>query len=117
MSFFGPLLPLFWISDDVSSRFHYFFVEVNAMYIPQDPPLVLHVPTSWWPAAQPVTSPYASAEVRVGNKLIQSAFAMQGKEAIRNGLVMNTKGLLPEYLFLCSDKATLKAGALHYTLK
>ena len=33
------------------------------MYIPRDPPLVLHVPTSWWPAAQLVTSPQASGEV------------------------------------------------------
>ena len=27
-----------------------FFVEVNVMYIPQDPPLVLHLLTSWQPA-------------------------------------------------------------------
>ena len=26
------------------------FVEVNVMYIPWDIPLVLHLPTSWWPA-------------------------------------------------------------------
>ena len=26
------------------------FAEANVMYIPQDPPLVLHVPTSWQPA-------------------------------------------------------------------
>ena len=25
-------------------------VEANVMYIPQDPPLVLHMLTSWWPA-------------------------------------------------------------------
>ena len=56
MSFFwGPLVPLFWISGDVSSGFQsqsgfcliLFFVEANVMYIPQDPPLVLHMPTSW----------------------------------------------------------------------
>ena len=39
------------------------------MYIPQDPPLVLHMPTSWWPAAQPVTSPHAAAEVGLGPDL------------------------------------------------
>ena len=60
--FGGPLVPLLWISGDVSSGFQsqsgfcliHFFVEVNVMYIPQDPPLVLHVPTSWQPAAQAV---------------------------------------------------------------
>ena len=25
------------------------FAEANVMYIPWDPPLVLHLPTSWWP--------------------------------------------------------------------
>ena len=44
-----------------------FFSEVNVMYIPQDPPLVLHMLTSWWPAVQPVTSPHASAEVSDSN--------------------------------------------------
>ena len=56
--FFGPLVPLFWISGDVSSGFQSqslfclicCFVEANVMYIPQDSPLVVHVPTSWWPA-------------------------------------------------------------------
>ena len=69
--FGGPLVPLFWISGDISSGFQsqsgfcliHFFVEVNVMYTLQDSPLVLHVPTSWWPAAQPVTSPHASAEM------------------------------------------------------
>ena len=32
------------------------------MYIPQDPPLVLHMPTSWWPAVQPVTSPHLNGQ-------------------------------------------------------
>ena len=73
--FWGPLEPLFWISGDISSGFQsqsglclicLFFCggECNAMYIPQDPPLVLHIPTSWQLAAwQPVTSPHACAEV------------------------------------------------------
>ena len=72
--FLGPLVPLFWISGDVSSGFQSqsgfclicFFAEANVMCIPWDPPLVLHVLTSWWPAAQPVTSPHASAEVGLG---------------------------------------------------
>ena len=53
--FLGPLVPLFWISGDVSSGFQSqsgfclicFFVEANVMYSPQDPSLVLHVLTSW----------------------------------------------------------------------
>ena len=36
------------------------------MYIPQDPPLVLHMQTSWKPASQPITSPHALAEVKLG---------------------------------------------------
>ena len=56
MSFWGgALVPLFWISGDVSSRIQSqsgfcltrIFTEVNVMYIPQDPPQVLHMPTSW----------------------------------------------------------------------
>ena len=34
------------------------FVEVNVMYILQDPPLVLHMLTSWWLASLPVLSPH-----------------------------------------------------------
>ena len=46
----GPLVALFWISGNVSSGFlrqsgfcliH--FAEANVMYIPWDPPLVLHI--------------------------------------------------------------------------
>ena len=56
MSLLWPLVLLFWISGDVSSGFQtqsgfcliYFFAEANVMYIPQDPPLVLHIQTSWW---------------------------------------------------------------------
>ena len=39
------------------------------MYINQDPPLVLHMLTSWQLAAQLVTSPHASAEVGLGSDL------------------------------------------------
>ena len=52
--FLGPLVPLFWISGDVSSGFQsqsgclIRIVEANVMYVPWDPPLVLHLPTSWW---------------------------------------------------------------------
>ena len=53
--FGGSLVPLFWISGDVSSGVqsqsgllpYSLFAEANVMYIPQDPPLVLHLPTSW----------------------------------------------------------------------
>ena len=34
----------------VGSALFTIFAEVNVMYIPQDPPLVLHLPTSWRPA-------------------------------------------------------------------
>ena len=58
MSFFGATGTLFWISGDVSSGFQSqsgfclicYFVEADVMYIPQDSPLVLHLPTSWQPA-------------------------------------------------------------------
>ena len=46
----GPLVPLFWISDDVSSGFQsqsgfslIRMAEASIMYIPWDPPLMLHV--------------------------------------------------------------------------
>ena len=52
---FGATGTLFWISGDVSSGFQSqsgfclirYFAEANVMYIPQDSPLVLHLPTSW----------------------------------------------------------------------
>ena len=61
--------PLFWISVDVSSELQtqsgfcliHFFAEGNVMYITQDPPLVLHVPTSWQLALLPVLSPHTVA--------------------------------------------------------
>ena len=68
----GPLVPLFWISCDISSVFQsqsafclicFFFAEVNVIYIPIDTPLVQHMLISWWLAAQPVTSLHTSAEV------------------------------------------------------
>ena len=56
MSFLGPLVPLFWTSGDVSSGvqsqsgfcFIHIFAEANVMYIPRDPPALLHMPTFWW---------------------------------------------------------------------
>ena len=33
----------------VGSALFTFFVKANVMYIPQDPPLVLYLPTSWQP--------------------------------------------------------------------
>ena len=50
MSYFLPLVPLFWISSDVSSGFQsqsgftlICIVEGNVLCIPWDPPLVLHI--------------------------------------------------------------------------
>ena len=40
-----------------------FFAEVDMVYIPPDPPLVLHMLAFWWLAVQLFTSPYASADV------------------------------------------------------
>ena len=34
---------MFWISDDVYSDFQGGAAETNTMYIPRDPPLVLHI--------------------------------------------------------------------------
>ena len=72
--FWGPLVALFWISGDVSSGFQsqsgFCFIQIaepNVMHIPQDPSLVLHMPTSWLLAGQAVTSPHASAEVGLGS--------------------------------------------------
>ena len=53
----------------VGSALFAFFAEVNVMYIPQDPPLVLHLPMSWQLAAQPVTSPNSWVEVGLGSDL------------------------------------------------
>ena len=36
------------------------FVEANIMYIPRDPPLVLHLPTLWWPTSFAVVDPETS---------------------------------------------------------
>ena len=47
----------------VGSALFAIFVEVDVMYIPQDSPLVLHMLTSCQPAAQPITSPHACAEM------------------------------------------------------
>ena len=56
MSFFGatdtPVLDFWWrLSSGFQSQSGFCLiriVEANVMYIPRDPPLVLHVPTSWW---------------------------------------------------------------------
>ena len=56
--FLGPLVPLFWISGDVSSGFQSqsgfclirYFCGGECNVHSQDSPLVLHLPTSWQPA-------------------------------------------------------------------
>ena len=71
-----PILDFWWrllcVSNQSGFCFIHYFVEVNVMYSAWDPPLVLHMPTSWQPVLQPVTSPHASAEVEwiwTGNHL------------------------------------------------
>ena len=71
-SIFGPLVPLFWISGNASSGFQsglclIHIAEANVMYIPKDPPLLLHVPSSWLPAPELVTFRHALAEVGLGS--------------------------------------------------
>ena len=45
------------------------------MYIPQDPPLVLHVLTSWQLASPPVMSSHTVAEMRLpGFELVFSEY-------------------------------------------
>ena len=77
--FLGPLVPLFWISGDISFGiqsqsgfcFIHFFAEANVMYILRDPPLVLHLLASWWS----VLSPHTAAEVRLlGSELMLSEY-------------------------------------------
>ena len=51
----------------VGSALFAIFVEANVMYIPQDPPLVLHMPMLLAAGAKPVTSPHACAEVGLGS--------------------------------------------------
>ena len=48
---FGFLL---WVSKPEWVLPYLLFAEANVMYIPWDPPLVLHMLTSWWPASPPV---------------------------------------------------------------
>ena len=52
MSYFWPLVPLFWISGNVSSGFQsgiclICIPDATEMYIPWDPPLVLHIANLW----------------------------------------------------------------------
>ena len=51
----------------VGSALFAIFVEANVMYIPQDSPLVLHLPTLLAAGTQPVTSPHGCAEVGLGS--------------------------------------------------
>ena len=43
-------LCLLWVSKPEWVLPYLLFAEANVMYIPRDSPLVLHMPTSWWPA-------------------------------------------------------------------
>ena len=51
------------------------------MYIPQDPPLVLHMLTSGQLTLQPVTSPHASAEVGLCSDLNGQSPATEDERA------------------------------------
>ena len=72
--FMGPLMPLFWISGDVSSGFqsqhwqlYLHLAEVYVLHVPWDSPLVQHLPTSQWPAWQlSQSSPHTCKQALVG---------------------------------------------------
>ena len=56
---------LLWVSKPEWVLSFSLFAKVNVMYIPQDPPLVLHMTTSWQLSSPPVLSPHTVAEVRL----------------------------------------------------
>ena len=71
--FKGPLIPLFWTSDNVSYGFqsqsgqpYLHLVETYMMYILWDLPLLQHQPTSCWPVWWPVTFLHMHASAEVG---------------------------------------------------
>ena len=73
--FMGPLLPLFWISGDVSSGLqsqsgwpYLYLAKAYTMYILRDSP-VLHLLISWWPAWWPVTVPHMCVSAEVGSQI------------------------------------------------
>ena len=76
----GSMVPLFWISCNVSSGFQsqsefcptHFFAEANIMQVPWDPPLAPHLPTFWWPASQLVA--YLHAHFHSGRMLSLNGF-------------------------------------------
>ena len=88
MSFFivggGALVLLFWISGDVSSGFQsqigfslIRIVEANVMYIPWDPPLVLHIANlltdsivGHWPGSYLTQGYYCVPVVRLESTII-----------------------------------------------
>ena len=72
----GPLIPLFWSSGDISSRFpsqsgqpYSHLAEAYVLHVLWDSPLVWHLPTSWWPAWQLSCSlPHTCKQALVGLK-------------------------------------------------
>ena len=83
MSFFGATLTtvldfwwrLLWVSKPEWVLPYLLFAEVNVMYIPWDPPMVVHMPSSWRPVAPPVLSPHTVLEVRLpGFELMLSEY-------------------------------------------
>ena len=73
---FGPLIPLFWTSGDVSSGFQSHRGQPHSclayvpyvLYVLWDSPLVWHLLTSWWQAWQPSHSQPHTYEQAIGGE-------------------------------------------------
>ena len=88
-----PVLDFWWCLSKFQSQSELclicIFVGMNVMHIPQDPPLVLHVLTSWQPAAHQVTSPHVSADVGLGLDLNgQTAYQLSKRSMVISGRVL-----------------------------
>ena len=96
----GPLVPLFWISGDVSSGFQsqsgfclICIAEANVMYISWDPPLVLHIANlltdsiaGHWPGSYLAQGYYCVAAVSLEPAINRSWVPCANHSATRPGL-------------------------------
>ena len=95
--------------------------HINPMYIPWDPPLVLHLLTSWQPALQPVTSPLPSAEVGVGSesngaitrKRRRTCYHCASDPAIHKNFIFDMDGIFLPYLYQVWVSRPLGQGQGH----
>ena len=97
----GPLVPLFWISGYVFSGFQsqsgfclIHIAEANVMYIPWDPPLVLHIAdllmdsiAGYWPGSYLAQGYYCVAAVSLEPAINRSWVQHTKKSATRPGKI------------------------------